>query len=121
MDGRHPHEGRVEVCLNETWGKICDHISIYGWNKTEAEVVCKQLGYSKASEDREKNMHLHKLCCVFLVASAHDFGMGSVPVTIINPRCRGTESSLTECVYSNAQNVCSRSQHGIVGIQCTQG
>ena len=50
VDGRYPHEGRVEVCLNETWGKICDHISIYGWDRTEAEVVCKQLGYNGASE-----------------------------------------------------------------------
>lgn len=52
VDGRYPHEGRVEVCLNETWGKICDHISIYGWDRTEAEVVCKQLGYNGASEGK---------------------------------------------------------------------
>ena len=42
-------------------------------------------------------------------------------MTILNPRCHGTESSLAECVYTISQNVCSRSQHGIVGIQCIQG
>ena len=56
VDGRNPHEGRVEVCLNETWGKICDYISIYGWNRTEAEVVCQQLGYTGASEQKRKNL-----------------------------------------------------------------
>lgn len=56
VDGRDPHEGRVEVCLNETWGKICDYISIYGWNRTEAEVVCQQLGYTGASEQKRKNL-----------------------------------------------------------------
>lgn len=56
MDGRQLYEGRVEVCLNETWGKICDQISIYAWNVTEAEVVCKQLGYTRA---RETVVHLY--------------------------------------------------------------
>ena len=35
-------QGRVEVCINDTWGTICDH----HWTKQEASVVCSQLGYS---------------------------------------------------------------------------
>ena len=58
---------------------------------------------------------------MFLDTSSHGFGIGTVPVTILNPRCQGTESSLAECVYTISQNVCSRSEHGIVGIQCIQG
>ena len=51
VNGREPNEGRVEVCFNETWGTICDHISPYGnWNQSEADVVCKQLGYPGACE-----------------------------------------------------------------------
>ena len=56
-----------------------------------------------------------------LDTSSYGFGIGTVPVTLLNPRCRGTESSLAECVYAISQNVCSRSQHGIVGIQCIRG
>ena len=41
VDGSGPHEGRVEVCINEAWGTVCSN----GWSNTDANVVCKQLGY----------------------------------------------------------------------------
>ena len=52
VNGSQPNEGRVEVCFNETWGTACDNISPYhrNWNQSEADVVCKQLGYSDARE-----------------------------------------------------------------------
>ena len=41
--GSIEQEGRVEVCVNGVWGSICD----YGWDKTDAHVICKQLGYAE--------------------------------------------------------------------------
>lgn len=41
VDGSGPHEGRVEVCVNQVWGTICS----IGWSNEDANVVCKQLGY----------------------------------------------------------------------------
>lgn len=33
-------EGRVEICLNNEWGTVCDQM----WSVTNAGVVCRQLG-----------------------------------------------------------------------------
>lgn len=41
VGGDSSNEGRVEVCVNEAWGTVCDH----SWNSEDANVVCGQLGF----------------------------------------------------------------------------
>ena len=42
VNGTTAFEGRVEICWNETWGTICDGF----WSGFDAQVACRQLGYS---------------------------------------------------------------------------
>ena len=72
--------GRVEVNYNGTWGTVCDD----GWDKRDADVVCRMLGYSHALEAR----------------SSATFGSGSGWILLTDVDCKGNETSLQNCSHS---------------------
>ena len=41
VGGNIPNEGRVEICMDNVWGTVCDDL----WNSADASVACRQLGY----------------------------------------------------------------------------
>ncbi|XP_032902896.1 galectin-3-binding protein-like [Amblyraja radiata] len=75
--GQQPTEGRVEVYYDGEWGTVCDD----GWDLTDANVVCRSLGFLNATEATIGGV----------------FGAGSGPILMDEVACAGTETSLTLC------------------------
>ena len=73
-----PLRGRVEIFYNGSWGRVCG----YGWDLTEAKVVCRQLGFERtlkaASQTSDSEEHKGK-------------------IWMNNVGCTGRENSLREC------------------------
>ena len=68
VNGSNQYEGRVEVCINDQWGTVCDE----GWDGAEATVICRTLGYAYKYNDRKYSsaviiMVPSEICTVFTV------------------------------------------------------
>ena len=98
VGGSGPHEGRVEVYHNGTWGTVCGD----GWDLRDATVVCRQLGNLKAEA---------------AVLGSARFGAGSGPILFSELSCIGNESVITECGHGDSGGLnCSHNED--VGVVC---
>ncbi len=52
MNGRNSLQGRVEVCFDGVWGTLCSR----GWDRQDANVICRQLGFSGSGKSTRLNL-----------------------------------------------------------------
>ena len=99
VDGSDKYEGRVEVCFYNQWGTVCDDL----WDTANAQVVCRQLGYSSYKAKAYK----HAL-----------FGQGTGYIYMDDVECYGNESSLFRCTYKYPYQ-CNHYEDA--GVKCGSG
>ncbi|XP_027030202.2 neurotrypsin isoform X1 [Tachysurus fulvidraco] len=100
VGGENESEGRVEILLAGQWGTICDD----GWTDEDAEVVCRQLGYSGEAKAR---------------VMAY-FGEGRGPIHVDSMKCTGAERSLADCIKQPiGSHNCRHSEDA--GVICNYG
>ncbi|XP_030846679.1 deleted in malignant brain tumors 1 protein-like [Strongylocentrotus purpuratus] len=82
VNGPNNASGRVEVQYNAsfTWGTVCDD----GWDLNDANVVCRMLGFFRASSAP--------------VMAAYGAGYGEIHLDEVE--CTGSENSLEDCIRS---------------------
>ena len=97
-------EGRLEIYYNGAWGTICDDY----WNKNNADVACRALGFAASVEDYNR----------FRTAY---FGPGSADQAIVldDLLCTGNESGLLECPSLHPRpGISNCRQSEAVGLRC---
>ncbi|XP_073208968.1 neurotrypsin-like isoform X3 [Lepidochelys kempii] len=95
--GKESFAGRVEVYHDGKWGTICDD----QWDDRDAEVVCRQLGFSGTPK---------------AFSWAH-YGQGSGPILLDEVECSGNELSLDQCKKNNwGQQNCDHIEDA--GVSC---
>ena len=77
VGGADKYEGRVEICINDQWGTVCDD----SWDTNDATVVCSQLGYPTPAT---------------AYATAY-FGAGDGLIFLDGVGCTGSEPGLLAC------------------------
>ena len=88
-------EGLVQVYHEKTWGWICSE----KWNKQNADVLCRELGYTNASSSYS--------------SSANTVG----EVWMNNEQCQGTERSLLFCAHDGRKShSCTNGR--VAGVFC---
>lgn len=102
IGGEGLYEGRVEVCFSGHWGTVCHN----GWDKTDAQVVCRILGYGT------ENLAIPTTTNFF----SRPVALG--PVLVNNVGCNGTETAFLDCLSSDpGGQSCRHSQDA--GVFCT--
>ncbi|XP_072045228.1 neurotrypsin-like isoform X2 [Amphiura filiformis] len=86
VGGSGSFEGRVEVYYNGIWGTVCDD----KWDKKDADVVCRMLGFTAAYEASRY--------------AAYGSGSSSAQIWLDNVACVGNEDSLLSCSHNGWGN-----------------
>ena len=98
VNGLTKYDGRVEVYHNGEWGTVCNN----GWDLNDAQVVCRQLGFTSA----------------VAATDGANYGQGSGQIWLDDVNCTGTEPMIEDCSHGGWGNMdCYHDEDA--GVQCS--
>ena len=100
VGGANYNEGRVEICLSDEWGTVCDQM----WDVIDASVVCRQQGLASTGAQ---------------ALSQATFGQGTGSILLTSVACTGSERVLMNCTASSSTTGCTHAQDA--GVRCPTG
>ena len=117
MDGT---EGRVEICINDQWGTVCDQM----WDVLDAAVVCRQLGLNYTGKlqmiSSKVLIPLRLSSSVLEALPRASFGEGIGRIWLHNVQCTGSEDTILNCTSRfDETSSCTHAQDA--GVSCLLG
>jgi CD163 antigen len=103
VDGKDDSQGRIEIGLDGVWGTVCHE----SWDIHDAEVVCRQLGYSGA------------MAATLRGSASFTAGTGRIWATTFG--CKGEEQSILDCLHPTWGAIGSCTHSSDAGVICHTG
>ena len=103
VGGSDPFEGRVEICIGDAWGTLCQDVY---WDDPDAQVICKQVGYTNPRE-------------ALAVGAVDRFGIGTGPIFLNGLSCSGNETRITDCQGLNPGGLPFCTHQHDAGVICS--
>lgn len=121
VNGPNEYSGRVEVCMEQAWGTVCDDL----WTNEDAMVACSQLGFSRFGMHRattvlalSSQFNLTIFLCTGAVAQGMAaFGAGTGLIHLDDLMCTGDESSLFFCPFDPIHNCAHSEDAGVICVR----
>ena len=120
-DGSTPNQGRVEICMNGVWGTVCNR---YWSSYSNAEVVCRQLGYTTSGKCPSPSLSLFFNDAIYIFSTGaitHSYsyyGEGNGTILLDGVQCSGYESNLLNCTHSSSVSSNCDTYYDDVGVYC---
>ena len=121
VGGADASEGRLEVCINNVWGSVCDDL----FDDNDADVVCQQLGGFMHSGTQ--GLTACYLCCLHswlsfslgaTVYRESHFGVGAGPIFLDQLDCTAQDTTLLGCVAFTPLGLATCDHDHEAGVSC---